>query len=167
MILPKDVTQESSKLFMSSLDVDILFTNMLLDETIEIYVNKLFKSSQMVLGLNKQQVLEILLLTTKEDVILFDQKYHSQTDGVAAGSPLDPTLANVFLCYRETTWLKNCPKSFKPVYYKRYVDDIFVLFEKPKQVLQFVNYMNERHKNMNFSFQTEIDNSFFSRCQNL
>ena len=60
-----------------------------------------------------------LLLTTKEKVILFDQKYNCQIDGVAMGSPLGPTLANIFLCHQETMWLKNCLKSFKPVYYKR------------------------------------------------
>ena len=65
----------------------------------------------------------------------------------------------IFLCHHETTWLKNCPKAFKPVYYKRYVDDIFVLFEKPEQVSRFVNYMNKRHKNIKFLFET-----FFSRC---
>ena len=156
----KDITQQSSKLFMASLDVDSLFTNVPLDETIEICVNELFKSSQTVSGLNKQQVLEMLSLTTKENVILFDGKYYSQIDGVAMGSPLGPTFANIFLCHHETTWLKNCPKAFKPVYYKRYVDDIFVLFEKPEQVSRFVNYMNKRHKNIKFSFETEKDNSF-------
>ena len=135
---------------MASLDVDSLFTNVPLDETIEICVNELFKSSQTVSGLNKQQVLEMLSLTTKENVILFDGKYYSQIDGVAMGSPLGPTFANIFLCHHETTWLKNCPKAFKPVYYKRYVDDIFVLFEKPEQVSRFVNYMNKRHKILNF-----------------
>ena len=109
---------------------------------------------------NKQQVFEMLLLTTKENVILFDQKYYSQIDGVAIGSPLGPTFGNIFLCHRGTTWLKNCPKAFKPVYCKRYVDDIFVLFEKPEQVLRFVNYINKRHKNIKFSFETEKDNSF-------
>ena len=103
----KDITQQSSKLFMASLDVDSLFTNVPLDETIEICVNELFKSSQTVSGLNKQQVLEMLSLTTKENVILFDQKYYSQIDGVAAGSPLGPTLANTFLCHHETTWLET------------------------------------------------------------
>ena len=73
----KDITQQSSKLFMASLDVDSLFTNVPLDETIEICVNELFKSSQTVSGLNKQQVLEMLSLTTKENVILFDLKYYS------------------------------------------------------------------------------------------
>ena len=105
---------------MASPDVDSLFTNVLLDETTEICVNELFKSSQTISGLNKQQVLEMLPLTNKENVILFDQMYYSQIDVVAMGFPLGPTLANIFLCYHETTWLKNCPKSFKPLYYKRY-----------------------------------------------
>ena len=53
---------------------------------------------------------------------------------------------------------KKTPKSFKPVYYKRYVNDIFVLFEK--QVSWFEKYMNKRHKNIKFLFGTEKDNSF-------
>ena len=114
----KDITKQSSKLFMASLDVDFLFTNVLLDETIEICVNKLFKFSQTVSGLNKQQVLEMLSLITKENVILFDQKYYSQINGGAMGSPLGPTLDNIFLCSHDSTWLKICPKSFKLVYYK-------------------------------------------------
>ena len=77
----KDITQQSSKLFMASIDEDSLYTNVPLDETIEIWVNELFGSSQTVSGLNKQQVLEMLSLTTKENVILFDQKYYSQIDG--------------------------------------------------------------------------------------
>ena len=99
----KDITQQSSKLFMAPLDVASLFTNVPLDETIEICINELFKSSQTVSGLNKQQVLEMLWLTTKENFILFDQKYYSQIDGVAMGSPLGPTLADIFLCYHKTT----------------------------------------------------------------
>ena len=44
--------------------------------------------------------------------------------------------------------------------YKRYIDDSFVLFEKPEQVLRFDNYMKKRHKNIKFSFENEKDNSF-------
>ena len=104
---------------MTSLDVDSLFTNVLLDETIEICVNELFKSHQTVSDLNKQQVLNMLSLTTKVNIILFDQKYYSQIDGVVMSNPLGPTFSNILLCHHETTWLKSCPKAFKPVYYKR------------------------------------------------
>ena len=135
----EDITQQSSKFFMASLDVDSLFTNVPLHETIE--TNEISKSNQTVSGLNKEQVLEMLSLTTKENVIVFNQKYYSQNDGVAMDSPLGPNLANLFLCYHETTWLRNYPKSFKSVYNKRYIDDIFVLFKKPELVSRFVKYM--------------------------
>ena len=44
------------------------------------------------------------------------------------GSPVGPTLANVFLVYREKNWLEHCPLEHRPLYYRRYADDIFVLF---------------------------------------
>ena len=88
---------------MNFLDVNSLFKKVPLDETIEICLKKLFKSSQTVSGFNKQHVLEMLSLTTKENVTLFDQKYYSQIDGVAIGSPSGPTLANISLSDRETT----------------------------------------------------------------
>ena len=44
------------------------------------------------------------------------------------GSPLESTFANIFLSYHEQIWLKNCPGEFKPVIYKRYFDDTFLLF---------------------------------------
>ena len=58
----------------------------------------------------------------------FDGKIYKQTDGVAMGSPLGPSLVNAFLCFLEQIWLNDCPEYFKPVYYGRYVDDIFALF---------------------------------------
>ena len=72
----------------------------------------------------------MLSLTLKESIILFDNKYYSHIDGVAMGSVLGPTLANICLCYHKSNWLKGCPKDFKPIYYKIYVDDVFVLFNK-------------------------------------
>ena len=47
------------------------------------------------------------------------------------GSPLGPTLANAFFCFYERKWLEKSPLEFKPVFYRRYVDDIFVLFKSP------------------------------------
>ena len=54
---------------MPSLDVDPLFTNMPLDETIDICVKELFKTSQRVSGINKQQV----SLSIKGNTNLFDE----------------------------------------------------------------------------------------------
>ena len=59
---------------------------------------------------------------------MFNNKYYKQVDGAAMGSPLGPDLANIFICSFESKWLRNCPNDFKPMFYRRYIDDIFVLF---------------------------------------
>ena len=41
--------------------------------------------------------------------------------------------------------------------YKRHADDIFVLFKRPEHVKPFVDYKNSKHKNIDFSFETEKD----------
>ena len=153
----KIICKQDAGLFMASLDVNSLFTNVPLEETIHICVNELFKSNSSIHGLNKKQITEMLSLTTKESIILFDMAFYTQVDGVAMGSPLGPSLANAFLCHHETKWLIDCTEKSKPVFYKRYVDDIFVLFKKPEHVKPFVDYMNCKHKNINFSFETKKD----------
>ena len=132
-------------------------TNVPLEETINICVNELFTSNSSIHGLNKKRITEMFSLTTKESIILFHMVFHTQVDGVAMGSPLGPSLANAFLCHHETKWLNDCPEIFKPRFYKRHVDDIFVLFKRPEHVKPFVDYMNSKHKNINFSFETEKD----------
>ena len=88
----------------------------------------------------------MLSLTTKESIILFDMAFYTQVDGVTMGSQLGPLLANNFLCHYGTKWLNDCPENFKPVFYKRYIDDIFVLFKRPEHVKSFVDYMNSKHQ---------------------
>ena len=70
------------------------------------------------------------------------------------------TLANAFLCYYEKKWLRECPETFLPNVYKRYVDHIFVTFNSYSQLLKFVDYMNHQHSNLKFAFEVEQNNSF-------
>ena len=153
----KIICEQDAALFMASLDVDSLFTNVPLEESINICVNELFKSNSCIRGLKKKQITEILSLTTRESIILFDMAFYTQVEGVAMESPLGPSLANSSLCHHEMKWLNDCPEKFKPVFYKRYVHDIFVLFKRPGHVKPFVDYMNSKHKKINFSFETKKD----------
>ena len=108
-------------------------------------------------GLRKNEFQKLLELSTKESFILFDNHYYKQTDGVAMGSPLAPILANIFLSHWEQIWLDNCPLQFKPDYYRRYVDDTFVLFRDESHVNKFNKYLNSRHANIRFSCEVEND----------
>ena len=57
-------------------------------------------------------------------------------------------------------WLEQCPDEFKPVYYRRYVDDIFVLFRSQDHLIKFGDYFNKCHPNINFTFEQEENGKF-------
>ena len=148
-----------SKLVTASFDIESLFTNIPLQETIDLCVEKLFQDRTHVDNLSKDSFSELLTRTVSESLILFDQEFYKQHDEVAMGSPLGPTLANVFLCYHEKIWLQNCPSEFKPVIYRRYVDYTFLLFRSKHHIEKFQNYLNRQHKNIKFTSGTENENS--------
>ena len=71
------------------------------------------------------------------------------------GNRLSPAIANCFLCYHEEIWLRECPEAWKPLYYRRYMDDIFVIFRRKSQVKQFQDYLNGKHPNIEFTTEEE------------
>ena len=82
---------------MCSFDVSSLFTNVLLDETIEICLDKLYALANLP-SLPRFVLKNLLLFATKKSHFVFDGQYYDQIDGVAMGSPLGPVLANIFMC---------------------------------------------------------------------
>ena len=68
------------------------------------------------------------------------------------GLPLELIAAIVFLLFYELEYHEQCHK-FKSVFYKRYVDDVFVLFDLAKNLSKFHPYLNTCHGNMPFSFE--------------
>ena len=72
-------------------------------------------------------------------------------------TPLGPSFANAFLSYYEKkNWLHSCPQRFKPVFYRRYVDDIFVLLKSNDYLKYFQEFLNalfyRDRKKTKFSF---------------
>ena len=57
----------------------------------------------------------------------------------------------------ESNWFRDCPNDFKPVFYRRYVDDIFALFSSPDHADKFNEYLSSKHPNLNFSIEKEKD----------
>ena len=94
-----------------------------------------------------------------KSLVLFKGEYYEQIDGVAMGSPLGITSANIFLSYHEQIWLKNCPCKFKPVIHKRYADEKFLLFRSKDHIEKFRCYLNCQHTNIKFTPETEESNS--------
>ena len=155
----KLISNYDSKSYMVSFDVTSLFTNIPLDETIDIILNKLFPISDTTYhGFNRSTFKEMLQLATHDTHFLFNEKLYKQTDGVAMGSPLGPLFANIFMSHMEKQFLDNCDPTYKPKLYRRYVDDTFCLFNNRDEALKFLEYINKIHPNIKFTIEEEIEN---------
>ena len=155
----KEVIEQDSGLYMASLDVESLFTNIPLEETINISCDSLFSNEAKTNNFNRNDFGKLFRMTLQNNFFDFDGKIYKQTDAVSMGSPLGPSLANAFLCFHEQIWLNACPEDFKPVYYRRYVNDIFALFRSPDHLEKFTDYLNSKHKNIKFTYEKESNNS--------
>ena len=147
-------TQNASN-FLVSYDVTSLFTNVPLAETIDIILGKLFPTDTTFFhGFDKVNFRHLLTLAVMDNYFIFDNVLYMQIDGMAMGSPLGPTFANIFMCYLEEKMFRN-PVEFQPTYYKRYVDDTFVMFRSPDDRGRFLEFINSLHSNIKFTMETE------------
>ena len=149
---------------MANLDLELLFTNIPIDETIKNAVDDLFFNNMHQVKLSKSELYHLLKLTTLNHPLYLTTFYINKLTGVAMGPPLEPTLANAFLCHYGKFWLQNCPPEFKTIVCRRYNDNIFDLFTRKFHLLSLARYMNTRHKKLRFTFEFEQNNSFFLKC---
>ena len=91
-----------------------------------------------------------------ETNFIFNNKIYNQIDGVSMGPPLAPILANLFMGYHEKDWIEKAQVA-KPTFYKRYVDDIFAVFESELDPETFHTYLNTKHKNIKFTCKKQIE----------
>ena len=126
------IVHQATKLFVGNLNVDSLVTNIPLEETINIYTNFFYNNEDVIEDINKSEFKNLLSLATQEFYFIFNDVLYTQKDGMAMGSSLGPTMSNVFLSFYKVKWLEQYPKEFKPVFYRRYVADIFPFFKSPE-----------------------------------
>ena len=91
---------------MASFDVSSLFTNIPLNESIDLCLDLLFENSDIMeyngCSLDCESLRKLLCSAVRENHFIFDGELYDQIDGVAMGSPpLGPTLANIFMCALE------------------------------------------------------------------
>ena len=141
---------------MASFDVESLFTNIPVKETCDIILNKLFPTPQTLhQGYNKKIFSKMLNNCVYNNIFLFNDIPYEQLDGCPMGGCISPTLANIFLCYHDEKWLNDCPHEFKPIMYRRYVDDTFLLFKESSHIQLFHEYLNSKHTRISFTYEVE------------
>jgi hypothetical protein len=148
-------TAVDSECLMCSFDVSSLFTNVPLDETIQICADKLYADNMTPGGLSRENFIELMNYATGSVEFSFDDVMYRQIDGVAMGSPLGPSLANIFVGYQEQRLFSNIRS---PRMYYRYVDDTFVIVRNRDEMETLFQQLNSLHPNLRFTNEVEVDN---------
>ena len=81
-----------------SFDIVSLFTNVPLEETINIIIIRIYDKNKINTNIQKQEMKDLLYLCTKNAHFTLNSKTYVtyvQIDGIAVGSPIDSVLANI------------------------------------------------------------------------
>ena len=120
-----------------SYDVTSLFTNIPLQESIDIAINLIFNHNPN-LNITKKELKKLFLFATSQTHFIFNSKFYNQIDGVAMGSPLAPVLANIFMGFYESKWLNEYNLN-KPNFCLRYVNNVLAVFDNEQDSLNFLD----------------------------
>ena len=141
-----------------SYDVSSLFTNVRVDETVQILVDQAFHNEWFNktyrLQLERSDQATLLHLAVKNQLFQLDGKLYQQVDGVAMGSPLGPLMANTFMCSIERNLVDN---HHMLSFYRRYVDDTITIQRNLTAARDFLDTLNNCHQSLNFTMESEID----------
>ena len=144
---------DATDLFLCSFDITSLFTNVPLEETLKICLETLYRDADVPKPSIPEDILEKLLLKATKDVeFSFDGVMYRQIDGIAMGSPLGPTLANIFVGHCESILAE---KAQWPLLYDRFVDDTFSIFESEENAEKFFKVLNGMHPALKFTIEEE------------
>ena len=135
---------------LATLDVTSLYTNIPHAEGIasatEALYNKHTEITHTASPPPKHIFRSILTYILKHNYFEFNSNFYLQTHGTAMGTRTAPSYANIFMADLENKLLDNSPNNLQPLIWKRYIDDIFVVWTHGEESLHtFINHLNTSH----------------------
>ena len=106
----------------------------------------------------------MLELILKENSFKFNGKHYLQTHGTAMGTKVAVAFANIFMSVIETEIILH--SSIKPLVWKRYIDDIFSLWNiDRKDIDLFLEQANNYHPTIKFTAEiSDTEITYLDTC---
>ena len=145
-----------------TMDVKSLYTNIPQDLGIQYCLEAMQNFYQGALPLPIQDLEQMLRFILKHNYFEFDKKYYLQIHGTAMGSPFAPNFANIFMHNCESHLLQTAPGEKKPLVWKRFIDDIFLVWTHGKEaLLKFLDHCNQCFPTMKFTAEHSLEQISF------
>ena len=133
-----------------SFDVKSLFTNVPLNKTIQVILDRVYNEKVISTTLKKRTLKKLIKDTCSKTAFMCDGVIYEQIDGVSMGASLGPVLANIIMTELERVVVDDLIRTGKIKFYARYVDDTLLLV-KPEDIDEIVARFNSFHKNIEFT----------------
>jgi len=80
----------------------------------------------------KEQIIRLLKIIIEQNYFQYNDQFFKPKNGIAMGSPVPGTLAEIYLQHIEELYIRHWTESKEIIYYKGYVDDIIIIFNHQK-----------------------------------
>ena len=104
-----------------SYDVESLFTNIPIEETINYIIEQIYVHKKLMPICSKLIFRRLLIKLATECTFKFNSRFLKQVDGFTVGGPLSVTFSDIYMVKIEN----GVVIPSKPIYYHRFVDDIY------------------------------------------
>lgn len=139
-----------------TLDVTSLYTNIPINEAKIAVAKALFDLRGTNSTPTNQQLLQLLDLILKFNIFTFstgtELLYFLQIIGIAMGTKAAVAIANIFMHFFEDKHIFKNDELLKPILYKRFIDDIFMIWTHgPDTLNNFIQHLNTVHPTIKFT----------------
>jgi len=105
------------------------------------------------------QLLNVIKTSMQQNYFQFNDTFYQPEKGIAMGSPISGTMAEIYLQYVEANYIKQWWETDEIIYYKRYVDDILIIYNNQKiNKDRIEKEINKIDKNLEFKMTPESNN---------
>ena len=139
---------------MVSFDVKSLFTNVPLDEALQVIQDRLNQYTSLAerTRLSPDSITRLLELCLRSTYFSFQEELYEQTEGAAMGSPVSSVVANIYMEHFEDLAVTTAPDPLRV--WKRYVDDTFCIWKKTT-VQETLSHLNGIRPTIQFTVEEE------------
>jgi len=106
-------------------DFDSLYSNIMLEDALNLICD-FIKEEHRSDHIDIKAFREILKIIFEFNIFKYKNIFYRQIKGIAMGSKSGPSIANIFVFIYEVVFLR----IHRPIFYKRFIDDIFMIIKK-------------------------------------
>ena len=139
---------------LATLDVKSLYTNIPQDEGIQYCLDAMTQHYGQNLPLSVNKLRQMFEFVLRGNYFEFNDQLFLQIHGTSMGTPMAPIFANIFMSRIETIIITHAPSTLQPLLWKRFIDDIIIIWEHgEKSLIEFINHANAIHDTIKFEYE--------------